>query len=173
MGKKRLEKVKGEGYRARIEQAVLDFDDRKNDVATFKIRQKYFKNRWARELGLNPNPAIITQPEVIEKILAHPQISLEWKLSDPRNLEMLRKEGKRETFINSLTDEERDIYFNHPEGYQELEKPITKQLGRSAKRLVKRIVKKGEDDAIEEFIDGKGEQPDTDGEGDDSDDETT
>lgn len=44
---------------------------------------------------------------------ADPQISLEVKLCDIRNLKLIRNGTQRDQFLDSLTDAERELYLNH------------------------------------------------------------
>jgi len=116
------------------------------DNATAQAHRKYYK-RWM-ELSYCHTPNLIKWDD--------PQISLEAKLCDPRNLRLIRKGRHREEFLAILTDEEKDLYLNFvgSDGvrYTDLEDPHilretvkgVKEQWREAKR------KKGEDLTAEE-----------------------
>lgn len=140
MGKKRLLAVRereGESFHERAKEWFLDMDDRKDDYTAIKVRQHYYKTRWAEEIGADPNPGMLVNEDIIKRLMANPQISLEWKLCDPRNQQAIRKPESRKMFLDTLSEEERDIYFNHPEGYQQLENPKSKQVLKATKKVLK------------------------------------
>lgn len=87
------------------------------DMTTAQAHKKYYK-RWM-ELSYTHTPNLIKWDD--------PQISLEAKLCDPRNLKLIRKGRHRGEFLAILTDEEKDLYLNF-EGsdgsrYTDLEEP--------------------------------------------------
>lgn len=116
------------------------------DNATAQAHRKYYK-RWM-ELSYCHTPNLIKWDD--------PQISLEAKLCDPRNLRLIRKGRHREEFLAILTDEEKDLYLNFvgSDGirYTDLEDPhILRDTIKGAReqwREAKR--KKGEDLTAEE-----------------------
>lgn len=164
MGKKRLGQVHEEtGYtekkkvREIAKQAMIDMGDKQDDYAMLTTRRRYYKKRWAKELGTDPNPNNIADMAIIEKIRANPQVHIEWMLCDPRLQRQIRKPQGRDLFLSTLSEDELEIYLHGPDGkggYSDLELPMGKQIRRSAGRLVKSIVKKGQDEAIDDFIAG-------------------
>lgn len=87
------------------------------DNATAQAHRKYYK-RWM-ELSYCHTPNLIKWDD--------PQISLEAKLCDPRNLRLIKKGRRREEFLAILTDEEKDLYLNfvgyNDFRYTDLEEP--------------------------------------------------
>lgn len=112
MGKKRRLQIKGdappredgrikawwgrrkESYNAKVNNAL--------DSATYEAHKKYYK-RWMDYSGCN-HPTLIHWDD--------PQISLEAKLCDPRNLRLIRKRRHLDEFFEILSEEEKNIYFN-------------------------------------------------------------
>ena len=171
MGKKSREKVKGEGYIAKAKEAILEYDDRKTDYAAYRVRRIYFKTRWAKELGIDNNPDTLADPLVMEKVMANPQISLEWRLCDRRVQKDLKNPVKRKEFIQSLTPEEKEIYLYGPDGqggYVDLEDQKMRQVRKKAGKVVRKMVKrKSEDQGAEEYLTANDdEDADDDGEED-------
>ena len=130
----------------RQKRKINDKVDDALDMTTAQAHKKYYK-RWM-ELSYCHTPNLIKWGD--------PQISLEAKLCDPRNLRLIRKGRHREEFLAILTDEEKDLYLNF-EGYDgfrytDLEEPHilrdtikgVKEQWREAKR------RRGEDLTAEE-----------------------
>ena len=140
MGRKSREKIRGEGYIEKAKEWILDVDDRKSDYQSVKVRQHYWP-RWAEECGIDPKTHSLAEPEVIEALMKNPQVSLEWKLCDPRVQKAIRDPDKRAIFLDTLSDEERDIYLNMKDEkghtYTELEKPKGKMVYQSAKKALR------------------------------------
>lgn len=113
MGKKSRMKVKGDdpqpkgdgrirAWWGRRKEAYTNRVNDALDSATFEAHKKFYP-RWMRYSGCN-------HPNLIH--WDNPQISLEAKLCDPRNLRLIRKGRHREEFFEILSEEERDIYLN-------------------------------------------------------------
>ena len=126
----------GKKHRARIETSGEDpeqgrirawWGKRKQDVrdkvedaldkATAENQRKHYK-RWMEGSNCH-TPRFIKWDD--------PQISLECKLCDPRNLKLIRKGRHREEFFKICSPEEIDIYLNavglNGEKYTDLEDP--------------------------------------------------
>lgn len=112
MGKKHRQKVRGEDYEAKPDgrikawwgRRVENYNNRVNDAldnATYEAHKKYYP-RWERYSGCNHHNLIHWDD---------PQISLEAKLCDPRNLRLIRKGKRRDEFFAILSEEEKHIYL--------------------------------------------------------------
>lgn len=74
------------------------------DKAQQRAVESYIKNGRFLRLSRCRNPKQIRWDD--------PQISLEVKLCDIRNLKMIRNGNQRDQFLDTLTNEEREIYLN-------------------------------------------------------------
>ena len=74
-----------------------------HDTVVMKSRVKMAETRWMPYQG-------ITRLEDLD--LSDPQISLEWKLTDPAVLKDLLEPGGRDRLFAILTEEEKDVYLN-------------------------------------------------------------
>ena len=112
MGKKHRQKVKGENYEPKEDgrikawwgRRVENYNNRVNDAldnATYEAHKKFYP-RWERYSGCNHHNLIHWDD---------PQISLEAKLCDPRNLRLIKKGKHREEFFAILSEEEKHIYL--------------------------------------------------------------
>lgn len=128
MGKKhraRIETNSGEdpeqgrirAWLGRRKQNVRDKVDDALDRATAENQRKHYK-RWMEGSHCH-TPKLIKWDD--------PQISLECKLCDPRNLRLIKKGRHRAEFFEICTPEEIDIYLNrvglNGEKYTDLENP--------------------------------------------------
>lgn len=71
-------------------------------------RAKYLDRWMERTAEITGEPC--TDPDKI--LYDDPQISLEWKICDPRNLRMIMS-GRGDEFAATLTDAERDLWYNY------------------------------------------------------------
>ena len=108
------------GWVARILQGAKDRIQRGQDKVNDKVQdaldhaqqravEKYIKNGRFMELSHCNHPNFIKWDD--------PQISLEVKLCDIRNLKLIRNGKHLDQFLEILTDEERDLYLNF-KGYE-------------------------------------------------------
>lgn len=109
------------------EQAT-DVFDRAMDNITAEAQKKYYK-RWREKSGCN---------SAVNINWSDPQISLEAKLCDPRNLKLIRNGKHRDEFFKLCSEEEIRIYLHErgPKGelYTDLENPkILKELVKGTK----------------------------------------
>lgn len=174
MGKKRLFSIRGEAdtesLTSRIKEAALDLNDKKYDMATLKLRKGYYKRRWAKELGTDPDGDLVNDTGILIAIHDNPQVHLEWLLADPRNQKALRDPIQRRAFLGTLTPEEREMYYHGPDGkggYTDLEEPMGRQTRKNARRIVKRMVKRRTESAAFDSIDGDDADGDEDSDEDD------
>lgn len=165
MGKKRRAQIEtnhGEdpeqgrirAWLGRRKQDVRNKIDDALDMATAQAQKKYYP-RWM-ELSFCNTPNLIKWDD--------PQISLEAKLCDIRNLRLIRKGKRRDEFLAILTDEEKDLYLNFvgydDKRYMDLEDPHilrdtiggVKQAIRDAKRKRGEDLTPEEEQALNEFL---------------------
>lgn len=165
MGKKRraqIETTHGEdpeqgrirAWLGRRKQGVRNKIDDALDMATAQAQKKYYP-RWM-ELSFCNTPNLIKWDD--------PQISLEAKLCDIRNLRLIKKGKRRDEFLAILTDEEKDLYLNFVgydnKRYMDLEDPHilrdtiggVKQAIRDAKRKKGEDLTPEEEQALNEFL---------------------
>lgn len=165
MGKKRRARIEtnhGEdpeqgrirAWLGRRKQDVRNKIDDALDMATAQAQKKYYP-RWM-ELSFCNTPNLIKWDD--------PQISLEAKLCDIRNLRLIRKGKRRDEFLAILTDEEKDLYLNFVgydnKRYMDLEDPHilrdtiggVKQAIRDAKRKKGEDLTPEEEQALNEFL---------------------
>lgn len=111
MGKKRRLQIKGEeaqpkesgrirAWWGRRKEAYNEKVNDALDKATYEAHKKYYP-RWMQYSGCN-HPNLIHWED--------PQISLEAKLCDPRNLRLIRKGRHLDEFFEMCTEEEIRIY---------------------------------------------------------------
>ena len=111
MGKKRRLQIKGEDAQPRENGRIRAwwgrrkeaYNEKVNDAldnATYEAHKKYYP-RWMRYSGCN-HPNLIHWDD--------PQISLEAKLCDPRNLRLIRKGRHLDEFFEMCSPEEIHIY---------------------------------------------------------------
>ena len=130
----------------RRKQAIRDKVDDALDNATAQAQYKHYK-RWMEGSGCN-TPRFIKWDD--------PQISLEAKLCDPRNLRLIRKGRHRDEFFSICSEEEIDIYLNrvgeNGERYTDLEDPhILRDMVRGVKQAWRDLKKeRGEEMTPEE-----------------------
>ena len=135
-------------------QQINDKIDDALDNATAKAQYKYYP-RWM-ELSFCNTPKLIKWDD--------PQISLEAKLCDPRNLRLIRKGRHRDEFLEILTDEEKDLYLNFVgydnKRYMDLEDPKIlrdtlkgiKEQWREAKRKKGEVLTAEEEKALDSML---------------------
>lgn len=176
MGKKhraRIETNSGEdpeqgrirAWLGRRKQNIRDKVDDALDRATAENQRKHYK-RWMEGSYCN-TPKLIKWDD--------PQISLECKLCDPRNLRLIKKGRHRAEFFEICTPEEIDIYLNrvgaNGERYTDLENPKIfrdlikgiKEAYREAKRKRGEELTPEDEKAINDLLEDD-EGDDTDGE---------
>lgn len=142
MGKKRLAEVRSKEVnnhktvKQKIDdllEAVRDIKEDTKDKAVMKVRVDFADNRWKPYCG-------VTRYEDIDWSI--PQISLEWKLCDPRVLKDLLKPGGRERLFAICSEEEKYVYLNEvgTDGakYTDLE---TEKSGFTKKNIAKAVVR--------------------------------
>lgn len=137
-------------------QQVTDTVDSALDKVTAINMEKHYK-RWM-EGSYCHTPKLIKWDD--------PQISLEVKLCDPRNLRLIKKGRHRDEFFSICTDEEIDIYLHGvPPEYKDytcLEDPHilrdlvhgVKEQYREAKKRRKETFSEEELDALDSLLDG-------------------
>ena len=130
----------------RQKQKVSDKVEDALDKATAEAQRKYYP-RWMAGSGTN-NPKYIKWDD--------PQISLECKLCDPRNLKLIRGGKNRDKFFMICSEEEIDVYLNKTDAnghkYTDLESPhvLRDTIGGIKEHIRQARKKKGGDITPEE-----------------------
>ena len=120
MGKRSREKIEGKkGLIARAKEKVEDKTDQVLNNAYYRaINHPQYLAEWRRI-------SKVTRNEDIDYTI--PQIELETKLCDIRNLKLIRKGRHRDEFLATLSPEAQELYLNGRDSagtkYMELEHP--------------------------------------------------
>lgn len=156
MGKKSREKIEGEkkGLIARAKERTAE----RMDCALDNVYQKAVTN--PRYLAEWRRLSKVTRNEDIDYTI--PQIELETKLCDIRNLKLIRKGAHRDEFLAILSPEAQDLYLNGRDSagsrYTELEHPsVLKSLVKSLRARWKKDYHQDMPDEVEDSLIGEDE----------------